>query len=113
MGRKERIEREVEQTMEWFHHSETIEADPFFYSRLQTKIAQLEKNRVPSSVFPSWREYWQPALLIVILLINIFSGIFVFIFDSANSHDRASDMTEFVQEYSLNQKYNQLYALDR
>ena len=38
MERKERIEREILKTMECFNQAEHIEADPFFFTRLQARL---------------------------------------------------------------------------
>ncbi len=113
MERKERIERGGEKTLDCFDQDESIEVNPFFNIRLQAKLINLKKNRMPVPVIKIGRVYWRPALLLIILLINLFSVAYITKDNASYSGRRLAEITEFAHEYSLNQSHNKLYTIEK
>ena len=69
----ERIENEVEKTLESFDSLESISPSPFFYSRLRNAIAEAEAERF-NWFYRLTRGYkLLPATLLVIVVMNVVS----------------------------------------
>jgi hypothetical protein len=113
MDKKTRIAEEVEKTLQCFEDFEKIEPNPFFLTRLKARIRSFEgeKERVSHS---EWSiRGLRPALLCLLVVINIFSAILVFQGkDSQTETDtRSQSIAAFAEEYSLNQQDDDLYFL--
>ncbi len=110
MERKEHIEQEVEKTLRCFETIENIESDPFFYTRLQAKIRDLEEKKKPAR-HPGFSigYYLRPALLVLLVVFNILSAVLVFRGSDTQSDVRQYYLTTFADEYALNQDEYDLF----
>ena len=71
MTKKEKIEQEVQKTMDSFDQAQRLKSDPFFYTRLK---AQIDYMNAEKSKVGSWTFAWailKPALLFFIIALNI------------------------------------------
>ena len=113
MNRKARIEEEVERTLDLLRKKEEPEADPFFYTRLQSRIDGLEregrKRHRLSGLIDS--RHLRPTVVVAIVVINVLSGIMLFHGDTRQSQCRVEYLQAFAEEYSLYQNdYEQLFS---
>ena len=69
MKKNDKIEQEIGRTLDHFDHAERLPPDPFFYTRLQARLA--EKDQQPG-VLPL---FMRVALLTVLLVVNIATGL--------------------------------------
>ena len=101
MNKRERIEQEIEKTLECFDRAEHLKVDPYFYTRLQARIKDIEKRKRFS-----WQEMLsvkalRPILLTAIVVLNIFTAMMVFQGTDRRTDTREQCLTDFAEEYSL------------
>lgn len=68
MNKKQKIEREIDKTLEQFDKAPKLPPDPYFYTRLQARLNEREKKA------GVWGAVLKPALLVILLLLNITSA---------------------------------------
>ena len=98
MRREMNINDEVEKTLQALDGVERMEANPYFYTRLNQRI-QDEKTETsrPPLIFS---KLWQPALLAVLVIFNVYTFVQV---DGANGSETAQDgVSVLMQEYQIN-----------
>lgn len=69
MSKKEKIEREIQKTLDQFENVEQLPPNPYFFTRVQ---ARLEETRKQQGVFSA---ILRPALLIALVAINLSTAI--------------------------------------
>ena len=111
MDKKERIEEEVEKTLQCFEDFEKLEPNPFFLTRLKAKIRSFEAEQ-ERTIQPGRRLWFlHPAVLSLLVVLNLFSAILVF--RGSDTHmetdSRSQYIAAFAEEYSLNQEDSNLY----
>lgn len=110
MGRKERIEQEIDKTLQCFETFQKIEPNPFFYTRLQARIRSVEEQKVRSKHPIFTLSYLRPALLVFLVALNVLSAILVFRGDTTDQTDtRSQYITAFAEEYALTQEEDDLF----
>lgn len=104
MNKKERINKQVDQTLELMDRLETLEAGPYFYTRLQARLREAERetgNRL-IAIFNVRR--LQPALLLLLLVINIVSAVFFLAAPKTaapGQEDYSTYAAAFLEDYTL------------
>ena len=107
MTKKEKIEQEVQKTMDSFDKAERLKSDPFFYTRLKAQIDDLnaEKSKVEG-----WKFAWailKPALLFFIIGLNIVTAMLFLKNRNASYSSREQLLNAFAQELTLDSnQYN-------
>lgn len=101
MDRKERIEQEVKKTLQCLDQFEPIKSNPFFYTRLQTRINSLNKKQERSIFSVFIESYLQPAFLVSIVAINMVSAIYFFKNTEYRADNRGENIATLAKEYSL------------
>jgi hypothetical protein len=96
----DRIEQEVLKTLEGFRHPESVKVNPFFSARLQAEMARREKQPEHLSLRAFSKELCYPALLLIIIVINVFFAESVYN-NNVNANVRNNVVYQFAQEYSL------------
>ncbi len=110
MNRKKRIEQEVRKTLQCLDEMENIEANPFFYTRLQAKMQGLEAQQGRSARKIFSMAHLRFALLVVLVVINVVSMTVVLkTSQSESSDDRQTNITAFADEYALTQSDTNLF----
>ncbi len=79
MSEVEQIRNEVEKTMTSMDHMDTLEAGPYFYTRLQARMRAMETEAKPSLWELLGARVLRPAVLTLLLLINIISVSFMLV----------------------------------
>ncbi|OGL48648.1 MAG: hypothetical protein A2161_04440 [Candidatus Schekmanbacteria bacterium RBG_13_48_7] len=107
--RKQKIEENVERTLQLFNEIETIEPGPYFYAKLLSKIKNLQKK----TRF-SMRNFFQtvvlrPAFLVFLVILNIFSASFMFQETENQSQIREKYKIEMASEFSLMSNSSNLF----
>ena len=107
MNKKEKIEREVQKTLECFDQTEQLKSNPFFYTRVKARIGGLASySRKPTSGELVWRIF-KPALLFSIIAINIFTATMFLKNPGEKSTSREQIINVFAQEFTLDSElYN-------
>lgn len=91
------INEEVEKTLGALDHHERVDASPFFYTKLQSKLKKKEEIKQASF---SLLNLWQPALIVILVIVNIFT-----ISEFTNTNDTQS-VYQLANEYGLNSSEN-------
>lgn len=110
MKNKKQIEQEVIKTLQCFEHRESIECNPFFSTRVLARIRSLEEEKRARSLRKVFSlSYLRPALLILIVVLNIVSAIMIFRGSRDHMDVRGQYLTAFANEYGLNQQQYDLF----
>jgi len=107
MSRKEKIEKEVQKTLEGFSHSVRLKGNSFFYTRLKNRIdnSSRQKRKTIDSEF-LWGVL-KPILLLLIIVLNIFSATLFIKNQSSDYSNRELLLDSFVKELALDSnQYN-------
>ncbi len=101
MNKKEIIEEEIRKTLDMFEQKESLPPNPYFYTRVQQKIKEKSENNSTM-----WR-YLKPALLTILLLINV--STFIWYFNSTENYSAAENQKELIEylSFDLNLNTNQ------
>lgn len=67
MEKKNKIEEEIQMTLEQFEKKQDLKPDPYFYSKVITRIESAESER------RSFNRYLSPAFILLIILLNAVS----------------------------------------
>ena len=107
MNRKEKIEQEVQKTLECINQAERLKSNPFFYTRLKAKIDDLHSQK---QKIRGWEFAWgvlKPGLLLLIIILNIFTAI-LFLKNRDNEYSSREQLLDaFAQELTLDSnQYN-------
>ena len=104
MNKKEIIEEEIRKTLEVFDQKESLPPNPYFYTRVQQRIKENSENN--STVWG----YLKPALLTILLLINV--GTFIWYFNSPGNYSATENQKELIEylsnDLSLNINQNNI-----
>ncbi|RMG41168.1 MAG: hypothetical protein D6732_02755 [Methanobacteriota archaeon] len=68
MNRKKRIEQEVQKTLEQFQQADRLPPDPYFYTRLKSRLAEKQRKGEKLPVL------LKPAFLTLLFLLNIITA---------------------------------------
>lgn len=113
MKNREQIEQEVIKTLQCFEHKESIECHPFFSTRVLAKLRNLEEEKRAHSLRKVLSlSYLRPAVLILIIVLNIVSVLVIFQGSSDQMDVRGQYLTAFADEYGLNQQKYDLFLSD-
>jgi len=113
MTKKEKIEQEVQKTLEGFDQAERLKSNPFFYTRLKARIDDLHPQK---QKIRGWELAWgilKPALLFLIIALNIFTAT-LFLKNRNNEYSsREQLLNAFAQELTLDSsQYNPTLILN-
>ena len=110
MKSKAQIEQEVMKTLECFEQRTPIECNPFFSTRVMARIRSLEETQHARSLRRVFSlGYLRPALLALIVVLNIASAIIVFRGTQTQTNGREQYLTAFADEYAMNQQEYDLF----
>lgn len=113
MTRKEKIEQEVQKTLQSFDQVERLKSNPIFYARLKTRIDDLhwKKQKIRGWEFAC--RVLKPALLLLIIALNIFSATLFFKYQNQNYTNREQLLDFWGQELILNSnQYNPNFLMN-
>jgi len=107
MTKKEKIEQEVQKTLESFDQAEQLKSNPFFYTRLKARIDDLSTQK---RKIRGWEFAWgilKPALLFLIIVLNIFTATLFLKNRNSEYSSREQLLDAFAQELTLDSnQYN-------
>lgn len=109
MKKKEFIDEEVDKILQSPEHMDRLEGGPYFYSRVQARIARLEHRPSPSLFDVFAQKLLRPAFVTLIIVINLFTAIYAFVGTQSQRNDKKNYMTAVAADYSLNQGIYELY----
>ncbi len=105
MIRKEKIEQEVQKTLQSFKHAERLKSNPFFYTRLKNRIENLHSKKQKIRGWEFAGRVLKPALLLLIIALNIFSATLFFKYKTQDYINREQLLDFLGHELTLD--YNQ------
>ena len=104
MKSKEQIAQEVMKTLQCFDQRTPLESNPFFSTRVLARIRNLEEEKRARSLRKVFSlGSLRPALLTLIVVLNVVSAIIVFRGSHNQTNIRDQYLTEFADEYAFNQ----------
>jgi len=91
MSKKEKIEQEIQKTLQQFDNAEQLPPNPFFYTRVQARLEQSRKqHRIISAVL-------KPALFTIVVVINLSTAVwYLDSSDQISQTDTRSELTEIL-----------------
>jgi hypothetical protein len=105
MKSKAEIEQEVQKTLDCFEQKPSIAWNPFFATRVMFRVRELDEHqRVPALRRVFSLATLRPALLALIVVVNIVSAIYVWRGNQPQTDTRAQALSAFADEYTWNQQ---------
>ena len=99
--KRDRIETEVEKTLACFNEAERLETDPHFSTRLMARIRDLD-SRTKTSVKPDFLyRLLRPALLVLMIAINIIFSVLMFNSVRAQTDARRDAISAMASYYDV------------
>jgi hypothetical protein len=97
MDRKKRIEQEVQKTLEQFQKAEQLPPDPYFYTRLKSRLDEKQRMGVKIPVL------LKPAFLAMLLILNVVTASWYLgvVGTSSNYNDRQELVTWMANEFRV------------
>ena len=111
MERNKKIIDEVNKTISLLDSIENIEANPFLYTRIKSKLKSEVGNR-KAKPFEIVLKILSPVIIILLLLVNIYSAISFLKDVEVTEKARQKYINYLVSEYSLNQTNDYLTSVD-
>lgn len=102
MQNEDKINEEVEKTLNALDEQEYLDGNPYLFTRLQ---AEIESPKLEARGF-LFGKVLRPAILLIIVIFNILTG--VYLIDSANQTSTSVEQQYFSKissEYSLSHSY--------
>jgi len=107
MNRKEKIEKEVQKTLESFYQAERLKSNPLFYARLKNRIDNTSSDKRKTIDWQFASGVLKPSLLLLIIALNIFSATLFYKNRSNDYSNREQLVNAFAKELALDSKeYN-------
>ncbi len=107
MDKQKRLQDEVDKTLEMMDRMESLEAGPYFYTRLESKLRsrEREKRHWLPNISQVLDKGLRPVLLTLLIVINMISAVF-FMVQSKITRTRQEEsqtyISTFLEDYSLN-----------
>ena len=113
MTKKETIEQEVQKTFESFDQAKRLKSNPFFYARLKTRIDNLHAKKQKIRGWEFAGRVLKPALLLLIIALNIFSATLFFKYQTQDYTNREQLLDFLGQELTLDSnQYNPNFLIN-
>lgn len=108
MSKKEKIEQEIQKTLDQFENPEKLPPNPYFFTRVQ---ARLEETRKQQSVMAA---ILRPALLTVLVAINLGTAFWYFSGDEQQVQiDARQELAEILQDdLTLENEENNIFIIE-
>lgn len=107
MNRKQKIEQEIEKTLEQFEQAERLPGNPYFYTRVQARLDESEpakrKTLIPAVL--------KPVFLGLLVSLNVLTAVYFLSGNSTQTADRSDLLSEFAREYGLEENDNELFII--
>ncbi len=102
MSRKKIVEREIEATLRCFETEPRLADDPGFYAALRRRI-RVEEKAGPGIALPVRRRVLVPALLTLMVVLNIVTALAVTRTRRTETQTREQGLAALVQTYAADQ----------
>lgn len=96
MDHKDRVQKEIDKTLEQFEHAERLKPNPYLATRIEARIKEEERGKSVGFLWAMFRS----AFLLVIIIANIFT-VFAFFDYNAHSSEKRENISIFAQEFGL------------
>jgi hypothetical protein len=93
------IQTEIEKTLACFDRLEKIEPNPFFFTRLETRMD--EKHKPPGR----FRRAFQPAWMVALVVINVVSMVMLFSDRTESGTTRADYLEAIASDLTIDRTY--------
>ncbi|MBN1350910.1 hypothetical protein JXJ21_15935 [candidate division KSB1 bacterium] len=108
MERKQKIENEIQRTLEQFEHADRLRPNPFFYTRVKARIEAQTQGAVQGYV----HRVLKPAFLTLLVAVNVITAVFLLNNSATETNTRQSLINSFAKEYRLENSESNLYILN-
>ncbi|MCK5076533.1 MAG: hypothetical protein KAR38_09160 [Calditrichia bacterium] len=105
MKKIKQIDEEVKKTLKLLDQTEKIEINPFFYTRLKSQLKNPDRKYESSMIFGLNSSLLRNELIVFIILLNIFSSIYVLQNDNYQAESRNDYISILSGEYSSEQNF--------
>ena len=106
--KKTALEKEVEKTLQSFDRLQPLAHNPYFYTRLKTRLEEERKRKA------GWRPLLvlRPVLVVLLALVNVYTAFLIW----GNGNDtlpyRDAYVSAFASEYALEQNIEDPFAIN-
>ncbi len=97
MDKRKRVQEEVEKTMSLLDRVENLEAGPYFYTRVEARLRQIEREEKTKQPGIFGVRVLKPALLVLLLIVNLFSAVF-FLVESGDTGQAEKKYRSYVSQ---------------
>jgi hypothetical protein len=102
-NKDQHIEQEIEKTLDSLNKTEKIECRTFFHTRIMGNIESMEKKQKHNVFESDLIGLLRPTLLILIIILNIVTGIYFFRYTTQQSQERSQYIESLSEEFSIQQ----------
>ncbi len=102
MKKKEKIEEEIEKTLNAFDNIESLNVNPYLITRIE---AEINKSQVRQSRALTNTNLLRPIILFLILIINVFTALFFSNLKSETYSAKQTYLSAISTEYTINHSY--------
>lgn len=99
---QEHINKKVEETMAYLDKQEAVEAEPFFFTRLEARLAKQDEHIHNPGFFLFKSVQLKPIFVGIILLLNIIA-VSVVISNKTTINDHTYEIANLIDSYALDQ----------
>lgn len=104
MDKKKLIEQEVEKILHCFDHAEKIKSNPFFFTRVQAAINDVDKKQNRLRISLLFENLLRPAFIVGIVILNLITAGFTLSRKDNQITSKSKVIYTFAEEYSFTQK---------
>jgi hypothetical protein len=109
MNKKEKIDREVGQTLDCFTQWVKLSPSPYFYIRLLANMNNRQKAAAERKR-PSLSRLWRPAFIGIIIVLNLTTAVLVYLSSGQGEEFANETLSVLATEYNLNQDDRDLFS---
>ena len=99
MNRQDRINQEVEKTLNVFESLPNLEENPFLFTRIKVSLSSSPLNKKP--VF-----FLRPIIIVLLLIFNLITGLLFFSSSEASYPSDKQNLELLISDYNFNQTNN-------
>jgi len=103
MNKKRLITQEVEKILNCFDQPETIKSNPFFFTRVQAAINDVDKKQNRLKISLLFENILSPAFIVGIVILNLITVGFVLSKKDNQITLKSKTIYSFAEEYSFTQ----------
>lgn len=113
MNREEKINQEIQKTLDSFNEVEVLKADAFYYTRLKARMRELESQQRKLEKGDWFLGILKPVLILVLVALNIYTATVFLIGDKDTESSQEDLVALFAKDFALDSgQYNPTFMIN-